>query len=159
VVIDPGQAFGTGAHPTTRMCIELILGLDASGSFADLGCGSGVLAIAAAKLGWAPVIAIDHEPQSVAATRRNAERNEVDVDALELDLLAVAPPPAPTLAANVPPAVHAALAPRLAPAVVHVIASGFVADELDGVIAAYAGFAPLARLGDGWQAVLLERVP
>ena len=133
--------------------------MEPGGPFADLGCGAGVLAVAAAKLGWAPVIAVDHEPQSVEATRRNAERNEAEVDALELDLLAVAPPPAPTLAANVPPPVHAALARRLAHAVVHVIASGFVADELDDVIAAYAGFTPLARLGDGWQAVLLERVP
>src|SRR4051812_37714774 len=52
VVIDPGQAFGTGTHPTTRLCLELLLSLDAGGSFADLGCGSGVLAIAAAKLGF-----------------------------------------------------------------------------------------------------------
>src|SRR3954464_3084793 len=64
VVIDPGQAFGTGTHPTTRMCLELMLELDASsssdgGSFADLGCGSGVLAIAAAKLGFSPVSAFD----------------------------------------------------------------------------------------------------
>ena len=158
VIESAAGAFGTGAHPTTRMCLELLLDMEPGGPFADLGCGAGVLAIAAAKLGWAPVIAVDHEPQSVEATRRNAERNGAAVDALELDLLAVAPPPAPTLAANVPPPVHAALAPRLAPAVVHVIASGFVADELDDVVAAYAGFTPLARLGDGWQAVLLERV-
>jgi len=159
VIESAAGAFGTGAHPTTRMCLELLLDMRPGGPFADLGCGAGVLAIAAARLGWAPVIAVDHEPQSVAATRRNAERNGAAVDALELDLLAVAPPPAPTLAANVPPPVHAALAPRLAPAVIHVIASGFVADERDAVLAAYAGFTPLARLGDGWQAVLLERTP
>ena len=83
-------AFGTGAHPTTRMCLELLLDMEPGGPFADLGCGAGVLAIAAARLGWAPVIAVDHEPQSVDATRRNAERNGAAVDALELDLLAVA---------------------------------------------------------------------
>jgi ribosomal protein L11 methyltransferase len=157
VIESAAGAFGTGAHPTTRMCLQLLLEMEPGGPFADLGCGAGVLGIAAARLGWEPVLAVDHEPQSVAATRRNAERNGAAVDALELDLLAVAPPPAPTLAANVPPSVHAALAPRLAPAVIHVIASGFVEAERDEVVAAYAGFEPRARLGDGWQAVLLER--
>ena len=128
-------AFGTGAHPTTRMCLELLLDLEPGGPFADLGCGAGVLAIAAARLGWEPVLAVDHEPASVAATRRNAERNGVAVEALELDLAAVAPPPAPTLAANVPLAVHAALGAGLAPAVIHVIASGFVDSERDAVVA------------------------
>jgi ribosomal protein L11 methyltransferase len=150
-------AFGTGAHPTTRMCLELLLALTPGGPFADLGCGAGVLAIAAARLGWEPVLAVDHEPASVAATRRNAERNGVAVEALQLDLAAVAPPPAPTLAANVPVAVHAALAAALAPAVIHVIASGFVDSERDAVVAGYAGFRAVARLGEGWQAVLLER--
>ncbi|MEA2439137.1 MAG: ribosomal protein methyltransferase, partial [Thermoleophilaceae bacterium] len=67
VVIDPGQAFGTGTHPTTRLCLELMLELDSSGgSFADLGCGSGVLAIAAAKLGFSPVSAFDADRAAVA---------------------------------------------------------------------------------------------
>ena len=128
-------AFGTGAHPTTRMCLELLLELEPGGAFADLGCGAGVLAVAAARLGWAPVLAVDHEPASVAAAQRNAERNGVAVDALVLDLAAVAPPPAPTLAANVPVAVHAALAAALAPAVGQVIASGFLDAERDAVVA------------------------
>ena len=160
LVIEPAAgAFGTGAHPTTRMCLELLLSIEPGGPFADLGCGAGTLAIAAARLGWEPVFAVDHEPQSVAATRRNAERNGVPVEALELDLMTVAPPPAPTLAANVPPPVHAPLAAGLAPAVVHVIASGFVESELPAVLAGYeaAGFALRERLGSGWQAVLLER--
>jgi ribosomal protein L11 methyltransferase len=158
VIESAAGAFGTGAHPTTRMCLELLLSMEPGGAFADLGCGAGVLAIAAAKLGWEPVIAVDHEPQSVAATVRNAERNRAAVDALELDLTAVAPPPAPTLAANVPPVVHAAVAAALQPAVIHVIASGFTASEYDAVAGHYAGFAAHRRLGDGWQAVLLERV-
>jgi ribosomal protein L11 methyltransferase len=157
VIESAAGAFGTGAHPTTRMCLELLLGLPPGGAFADLGCGAGVLAIAAARLGWAPVLAADHEPRSVEATRRNAERNGVVVDALELDLLAVPPPPAPTLAANVPPAVHATVAAGLAPAVMRVIASGFVESEYEQVVDGYAGFDPVARLGAGWQAVLLER--
>jgi ribosomal protein L11 methyltransferase len=159
VIESAAGAFGTGAHPTTRMCLELLLSLAPGGAFADLGCGAGTLAIAAARLGWAPVLAVDHEPQSIAATRRNAERNGVSLEAIELDLARVAPPPAPTLAANVPPPVHAQVAAGLAPAVVHVIASGFVESELEQVVALYesAGFAARASLGGGWQAVLLER--
>src|SRR3954465_13496038 len=72
IVIDPGQAFGTGTHPTTALCLELMLDLDQRGSFADLGCGSGVLAIAAAKLGFAPIRAVDAEKESVRATKMNA---------------------------------------------------------------------------------------
>jgi ribosomal protein L11 methyltransferase len=159
VIESVAGAFGTGAHPTTRMCLELLLGIKPGGPFADLGCGAGVLAIAAAKLGWEPVLAVDHEPQSVAATLRNAERNGAQVEALELDLATVVPPPAPTLAANVPPPIHAPVAAALAPAVVHVIASGFVESEHDAVVALYtaAGLQPVARMGSGWQAVLLER--
>jgi ribosomal protein L11 methyltransferase len=159
VIDSPAGAFGTGAHPTTRLCLELLLELAPAGGFADLGCGAGVLAIAAAALGYQPVFAVDHEPRSVAATRRNAERNGVAVEALQLDLLAVDPPPAPTLAANVPPKLHRALAARLAPAVIHVIASGFAADDRADVLAAYAqaGFAPIDERGQAWRAVLLGR--
>jgi ribosomal protein L11 methyltransferase len=159
VIDSPAGAFGTGAHPTTRMCLELLLDLEPAGAFADLGCGAGVLAIAAAALGYRPVFAVDHEPRSVEAARRNAERNGVEVDALQLDLLEVAPPPAPTLAANVPPAVHRAIARRLAPTVIHVIASGVTSTDRDDVLAAYgaAGFDPTDERGGAWRAVLLER--
>ena len=74
VVIEPGQAFGTGSHATTRLTLELLATLEPEGALADWGCGSGVLAIAAAKLGWAPVLACDVEPESVAATRRGRAR-------------------------------------------------------------------------------------
>ena len=74
IVIDPGQAFGTGAHATTRLCLELMLSLSAGGGFLDLGCGSGVLAIAAARLGWDPVVALDYDPASVEAAVDNALR-------------------------------------------------------------------------------------
>jgi ribosomal protein L11 methyltransferase len=157
VIESVAGAFGTGAHPTTRMCLELLLGLEPGGPFADLGCGAGVLAIAASRLGWEPVLAVDHEPQSVAATRRNAERNGVTVEAMQLDLTAVGPPPAPTLAANVPPEVHERLAAQLPTAVIHAIVSGFTDSERDAVVARYHGFHERRRLGDGWQAVLLER--
>jgi ribosomal protein L11 methyltransferase len=75
IVIDPGQAFGTGTHPTTALCLELMLDAKPRGSFADLGCGSGVLAIAAAKLGFDPVTAMDAERQAIEATRANALAN------------------------------------------------------------------------------------
>jgi ribosomal protein L11 methyltransferase len=159
IVDSPAGAFGTGAHPTTRMCLELLLELEPGGGFADLGCGAGVLAIAAARLGWAPVFAVDHEPRSVEATARNAERNGVELEALRLDLLTAPPPPAPTLAANVPAAIHARLAQALAPAVVHVIVSGVTGSDLESVLAAYAraGLEPVDRRGGAWRAVLLER--
>jgi ribosomal protein L11 methyltransferase len=161
VIESAAGAFGTGAHPTTRMCLELLLGLPPGGPFADLGCGAGVLAIAAARLGWAPVLAVDHEPQSVAAARRNAHANGAAVEVVEADLARIPPPPAPTLAANVPPAIHDAIAAGLPSAVRHLIASGFIASERDAVEAGYAaaGLAVAARRGDGWQALLLERRP
>ena len=79
LVIDPAQAFGTGAHPTTRLSLELLLGVEPRGALTDLGCGSGVLAIAAAKLGFAPVTAVDNDPAAVEATRANARANGVEL--------------------------------------------------------------------------------
>src|SRR3954447_17990687 len=87
IVIDPGQAFGTGTHPTTALCLELMLDLKPRGSFADLGCGSGVLAIAAAKLGFEPVTAVDAERESVRATKANAIANGVALGGAEGSVL------------------------------------------------------------------------
>ena len=80
VVIDPGRAFGTGAHATTRLCLELLLDVP-RGDVLDAGCGSGVLAIAASKLGFEPVYAVDLDPQAIEATERNALANGVSVEA------------------------------------------------------------------------------
>ena len=160
LVIDaPAGAFGTGAHPTTRMCLEMLVDIEPAGGFADLGCGAGVLAIAAGRMGFAPVFAIDHEVRSVEATVHNAERNGVTLQAVQLDLLTVDPPPAPTIAANVPPDVHRRVAAGLAPEVVHVIVSGVTGEDLDDVLAGYAraGFEPVDRRGGAWRAVRLER--
>jgi ribosomal protein L11 methyltransferase len=141
VVIDPGQAFGTGAHDTTRLCLELLCALEPGDAFTDLGCGSGVLAIAAAKLGWAPVLGVDHEPESVAATRDNARANGVEVRAQRFDLLRDGPAPtAPTVAANLLRPLLLAVAragfagepPRT------LIASGLLRHEADEVAAAFA---------------------
>src|SRR5919202_1432450 len=101
IVIDPGQAFGTGAHPTTRGCLELMLELRERGSLADLGCGSGVLAIAAAKLGFDPVTALDSDRAAVAATKANARDNAVALESVErFDLRREPPPCAGTIVAN-----------------------------------------------------------
>jgi ribosomal protein L11 methyltransferase len=161
VVIDsPDGAFGTGSHPTTAMCLELLASLPPAGAFADLGTGSGVIAITAALLGWAPVVAVDHEMLSVEATRRNAQRNGVDIDVLQADLLEVAPPPVAALAANIPLAIHAHLAANMPPEVGYVIVSGVIDEHLPEVLAGYeqAGLAVRAqRGGPGWVAALLAR--
>lgn len=102
IVLRESPAFGSGTHPTTRACLELMLGLEPAGPFADLGCGTGVLAIAAAKLGWTPVAALDLLPGSVEATLANAAANSVHVEARTADLTARPPPAAPRCPA--PPA-------------------------------------------------------
>lgn len=91
IVIDPAQAFGTGSHATTRLCLELLLELAsaeerANAAVLDVGCGSGVLAIAAAKLGYRPVLALDNDRESVRATVANAAVNGVQIEARGLDL-------------------------------------------------------------------------
>jgi ribosomal protein L11 methyltransferase len=100
VVVEPGQAFGTGAHPTTRACVEL-LSRARRGSVVDAGCGSGVLAIAAAKLGFRPVTALDLDDAAVEATRQNVLRNDVDVDVRRSDCLRDDLPSAEILVANI----------------------------------------------------------
>jgi ribosomal protein L11 methyltransferase len=96
IVIDPAQAFGTGAHATTRMCLELLLELAASdawrGPVLDVGSGSGVLAIAALELGYRPVLALDNDRESVRAILANAAVNDVEVEARRFDLRSEALP-------------------------------------------------------------------
>jgi ribosomal protein L11 methyltransferase len=150
VVIDPGQAFGTGAHATTRLCLELMLELTAGGSFVDLGCGSGVLAIAAAKLGWAPVSACDNDPLAVAATLDNARVNGVSVSVARVDVLRDPLPPGQTVAANLLGPLLLPLAARLAGRE-GVIASGMLEREAEPVSNALAavGLRVTRRLSRG----------
>ncbi|MFL5923107.1 MAG: 50S ribosomal protein L11 methyltransferase [Gaiellaceae bacterium] len=118
IVVDPGRAFGTGGHATTRLCLELLEGLE-RGSLLDVGCGSGVLAIAAARLGFEPVIALDHDPAAVEATRRNAEVNAVELDVRLANALDGALPAADVAVANISAESIDRLVPLLdAPAVV-----------------------------------------
>jgi ribosomal protein L11 methyltransferase len=160
LVIDPGQAFGTGAHATTRLCLELMLELEPADGFLDLGCGSGVLAIAAAKLGWAPVLAIDSDPASVEATRANAGANAARVEVRQQDLRSQPTPTAPTVAANLLTPLLVAWAASLDDPPFRVIASGLLREEADTVLAAFAaaGLLQSARRSRGeWGALLLER--
>jgi ribosomal protein L11 methyltransferase len=163
VVIDPAQAFGTGAHPTTRLCLELLLELEPGGALVDVGCGSGVLAIAAARLGWAPVLGVDHERESVTATLDNAAANAVRVEARRHDLLRDGPAPgAPTALANLlrPLLLRVAQDGFDGPPPDVLIASGLLAHEGDEVAAAFArhGLRETARRQGGeWVALLLRR--
>ena len=156
IVIDPGRAFGTGSHPTTRLCLELLLELEPKGSFADLGCGSGVLAIAAAKLGFGPVTAFDSDAGAVEATRANARDNGVALDRVERwDLRREAPPPARTVVANLMRPLLLQLATRLERPEALVL-SGLLEHEADEVAAAFAPLRERRRLSDkGWTALLL----
>lgn len=84
IVLDPGQAFGTGDHPTTKMCLELLEQVPMKGrSVLDLGCGSGILAVGARLLGADPVVAVDLDPPSIEATHENLERNKVTAEVIE----------------------------------------------------------------------------
>jgi ribosomal protein L11 methyltransferase len=112
IVIDPGRAFGTGGHATTRLCLQLIDGLE-RGSLVDIGCGSGVLAIAAVRLGFAPVIALDHDPSAIEATERNAAANGAAVDCRLADGLGDSLPSADVAVANISAAAVARLLPLL----------------------------------------------
>ena len=152
VVIDPGLAFGTGAHATTRLCLELLLER-APGSVLDLGCGSGVLAVAAAQLGFGPVIALDEDPAAVEAAGENARRNGVDVDVRCVDVFAVDLPQAQLSLANITLDAAQDLAPRLSSG--ELIASGYIAAEQPAPV----GWVHQERREvDGWAADLFSSV-
>jgi ribosomal protein L11 methyltransferase len=138
IVLEQRAAFGTGVHPTTQSCLAALAGVaEPGGSFADYGCGSGVLSIAAALLGWSPVVAVDVDEASLAAAEANAARNGVEVETRRVDLTGEAPPPAETIAANVPPEIQLALAGAVEEVPSLVIASGFTVDDVDGIVAAW----------------------
>jgi ribosomal protein L11 methyltransferase len=161
IALSESSAFGVGGHPTTRTCLEWLLEVEPRGAFADLGCGTGVLAIAAAKLGWNPVAAVDVAPAAVEATAANARANGVEVSARVLDLATEPAPAADGFAANFPDTLHAQVAATLPdPAPSLALLSGFVAGEAAGVLEAYAGRGLSVRkrvMERGWTVVILER--
>ena len=166
IVIDPGQAFGTGAHPTTRLCLELLLDVTgdardprARGRLADLGCGSGVLAIAAAKLGFAPVTAFDHEPAAVSATIANASANGVTLERVERYDLRTGPAPVERVTvANLVRPLLLRVAELLPEQPETLIVSGLLEGEEEDVTAAFAPLRERRRLRlQEWSALLLTR--
>jgi ribosomal protein L11 methyltransferase len=153
VVIDPGRAFGTGAHATTRLSLQLLSRL-VRGSLLDIGCGSGVLAIAAAKLGFAPLTAVDVDAQAVTAARRNADVNGVTLTAHVADAVRDELPSAEVAVANVTRELVEAVAPRLD--VARLVASGYL---VSGPPPALPGFVHVDRVTEGgWAADTYARV-
>ena len=161
IVLDPGLAFGTGSHPTTHMCLLwLSEQLHPGQSVIDYGCGSGILAIAAAKFGGAPVCGIDIDPQAVDSARDNALAN-----AVELDLRTTAqplPPPADVVVANILANPLKVLAPVLAALVRPggaLILAGLLDRQAEEVAACYPDIAltPYASL-EGWTCLAGRRV-
>lgn len=164
VVVDPGQAFGTGAHPTTRMCLELLLELDdaglANGALADLGTGSGIIAIAAAKLGFAPIVACDHERAALDAAAAGAKANDVELDLVRADLRREAAPVAPTVTANLTAPLLRDVASRIEGRPERLVCSGLLVSEIDEVAEAFAstGLHERERRASGdWAALLLSQ--
>ena len=144
VVVDPGRAFGTGAHPTTRLCLELLQEVEPT-SLVDVGCGSGVLSIAAAKLGFAPVAALDLDEIALEVTAANAVANGVEVE------LVSAPRAAELAVMNIALDVVEGILPALP--VPRAITSGYLEHDTPKA----AGWVSVARrVRDGWAADLLE---
>jgi ribosomal protein L11 methyltransferase len=170
IVIDPGQAFGTGAHATTRLCLELLLELASRGNprgpLLDVGTGSGVLAIAGARLGFTPVLALDNERESVAAAGENAARNAVDVEVRRFDLRSQPlpwigagerPPGSLVVVANLLRPLLLELEPKIVRPPAHLLAGGLLREEVDEIAPAFAerlGLRELQRRESGeWAAV------
>lgn len=169
LVVDPGRAFGTGAHPTTRLCIQLLAGIAADGRalgpLADWGTGSGVLAIAAAKLGFSPVTGADNEAASIEAAAANAAANGVELELVRANLRREPPPAAATVAANLTAPLLRGVAGMLAAGEAEapntLICSGMLIAELDGVAEAMsaAGLGERERRTEGeWGALLLGQL-
>jgi len=154
LVLDPGMAFGTGSHPTTRLCLEWLERSVTPGvSILDYGCGSGILAIAAAKLGAGDVLGVDIDAQAVSAAKDNAERNEVSArfDDSARDIRGQFD----IVVANILSNPLKALAPAICAHVVsggRLALSGILVEQVDDLIAAYAPYLPLgvADTRDGW---------
>jgi ribosomal protein L11 methyltransferase len=146
VVVDPGRAFGTGAHPTTRACIELLATLE-RGSLVDAGCGSGVVAVAACRLGFSPVFAVDLDEVAVEVAAETARHNGVAVAVSQLDVLRGELPGVDVVVANIELRAVEQLLARVAVPVA--LTSGYLASEAPDA----PGWTPVDRLElEGWAA-------
>jgi ribosomal protein L11 methyltransferase len=156
IELDPGLAFGTGTHPTTALCLEWLDGQDLAGcSVVDYGCGSGILAIAAAKLGAAHVHAVDIDPQALVATRDNAGRNGVAGTLTITSDPALPARGADVVVANILAGPLVELAPRFAAALGpdgRLAMSGLLPEHVDAVTAAYRPWFHIetTMTRDGW---------
>ena len=155
VDLDPGLAFGTGTHPTTALCLEWLDGAELTGrEVIDFGCGSGILAIAALRLGARHAVGLDHDPQALRASRDNARRNGV-AERLTLHGADARPAPASLVLANILANVLIELQPRLCALVApggELVLSGILAEQAEQVMAAYRGGLQFSepRERDGW---------
>lgn len=163
VMLDPGLAFGTGTHPTTFLCLNFLDSLDLQGkSVLDYGCGSGILAIAALKLGAERAYGVDIDPQALIASRDNAERNNV-ADRLELfDGNSKDIPACPIVVANILAGPLAELEPNIAALCQsggRLSLSGILDEQADEVIAAYSKDFIIdgTKSMEGWVQILATR--
>jgi ribosomal protein L11 methyltransferase len=162
IVIDPSTGFGTGHHETTRLCLTLLQELDLAGRTAiDVGTGSGILAIAAARLGAAGVVAFDEDPEALRNARENVERNGVSgsVEVREADLASFSATPAPVVIANITASVLQRFVDRLSSLVEPggvLIASGFSPAEADDVAGAFAMVVDREVTEGDWAALRLR---
>jgi ribosomal protein L11 methyltransferase len=157
LVIDPDTTFGAGTHESTRLSLELLQRLEPAGALCDWGAGSGVLSIAAARLGWEPVIALELDPRAAAVIDANARANGVAVEVRSpFDLLRDELPWAPTVLANLTPVLHRGLSARLERMPERLVAAGILARYADEVAPLYAPLRELDRAVEGeWAAVSL----
>jgi ribosomal protein L11 methyltransferase len=174
IVVDPGQAFGTGAHASTRLCLELLLAVaehePPAGPLLDIGTGSGVLAIAAARLGFTPVLGLDNERESVEAAQGNAAANGVEIEVRRCDLRTQAVPWFDSEAAQSPGGRVVVVANLLRPLLIelaraivsppaHLLAGGLLGEEVDEIVRVFGaklGMSERVRRESGeWAAVWL----
>jgi ribosomal protein L11 methyltransferase len=152
LVIDPDLFFGAGAHPTTRLCLRMLMAEPAAaGPLCDWGAGCGVLSVAAARLGWSPVTAVEVDPGALEIIRANAAANGVAVQTKWLNLGASPAPWAPTVCVNVPGELLFALPAVIERPPERMLVAGMIAEEADNVVAAFAplGLREERRIVDG----------
>ena len=160
IVIDPSMGFGTGHHQTTRLCLSLLQSIEIAGRrLVDVGTGSGVLAIAAAKLGVRSVTAMDNDSDALHNARENVERNAVIVEIVQADLAAFTAAPADIVVANLTAAVlrqHASTLRRLVAPHGVLIVSGFSPEELADVTASFDAREVRTAAETEWAAAMLR---